>query len=205
MESNKIKKKILFFFDSRATFSYSNNVIQILIKKEKTIKLLSQVIFRKRVKVQQNIFKEYKIKVLKKIKFKSPNQKPFSWTTSMGTSIIEYSKALNKIKPDLIVLTGDRIETLAMCITASYMNIRIAHIQAGDKSGHIDDLSRGAISKFAHLHFASSTSACKRLVSWGEDKKRIFLTGAPQLEDINIIVFSLFVKLFCCDLSSCFK
>ena len=92
----------------------------------------------------------------------------------MGTSIIKYSKTLNKIKPDLIVLTGDRIETLAMCITASYMNIRIAHIQAGDKSGHIDDLSRGAISKFAHLHFASSTS-CKRLASWGEDKKEFLI------------------------------
>lgn len=185
MESNKIKK-ILFFFDSRATFSYSNNVIQIFNKKRKNYQtIVSGNFLEKELKVQQNIFKEYKIKVLKKIKFKSPNQKPFSWTTSMGTSIIEYSKALNKIKPDLIVLTGDRIETLAMCITASYMNIRIAHIQAGDKSGHIDDLSRGAISKFAHLHFASSTSACKRLVSWGEDKKRIFLTGAPQLEDIN--------------------
>ena len=80
--------------------------------------------------------------------------------------------------------TGDRIETLSMCITASYLNIRIAHIQAGDKSGHIDDLSRAAIAKFAHLHFAPSLDAHKRLISWGEDKKRIYFTGAPQLEDI---------------------
>ena len=103
----------------------------------------------------------------------------------MGRSIIRYSRALEEIKPDLIVLTGDRIETLAMCITASYMNMRIAHIQAGDKSGHIDDLSRAAISKFAHLHFASSIAACKRLALWGENKKEFFFTGAPQLEDIS--------------------
>ena len=102
----------------------------------------------------------------------------------MGKSIIDYSKALEKMKPDLVVLTGDRIETLSMCITASYLNIRIAHIQAGDKSGHIDDLSRAAIAKFAHLHFAPSLDAHKRLISWGEDKKRIYFTGAPQLEDI---------------------
>jgi UDP-hydrolysing UDP-N-acetyl-D-glucosamine 2-epimerase len=99
--------------------------------------------------------------------------------------MIDYSNALSKIKPDLIILTGDRIETLCFCITASYMNIPIAHIQAGDKSGHIDDLARASIAKFSHLHFAPSIEACKRLGSWGEDKKRIFLTGAPQLDDIE--------------------
>ncbi len=185
MGTNKIKK-VLFFFDSRATFSYSNNVIKIFNKKKKNYKtIVSGNFLEKKFKIQQNIFKKYKIKILKKIKFKSPNQKLSSWTTSMGKSIVKYSQALDNIKPDLIVLTGDRIETLAMCITASYMNIRIAHIQAGDKSGHIDDLSRAAISKFAHLHFASSIAACKRLESWGEEKKRIFFTGAPQLEDID--------------------
>ena len=91
----------------------------------------------------------------------------------MGKSIIDYSKALEKMKPDLVVLTGDRIETLSMCITASYLNIRIAHIQAGDKSGHIDDLSRAAIAKFAHLHFAPSLDAHKRLISWERIKKNL--------------------------------
>ena len=55
------------------------------------------------------------------------------------------------------------------------MNIPIAHIQAGDKSGHIDDLARAAISKFAHIHFAPSRQACKRLQTWGEEKKEFFL------------------------------
>ena len=67
-------------------------------------------------------------------------------------------------------MTGDRIETLAFCITCSYMNIPLAHVQAGDKSGHIDDLARGAIAKFAHIHFAPSKDACKRLKNWGEKK-----------------------------------
>ena len=99
--------------------------------------------------------------------------------------MIDYSNVLSKTKPDIIILTGDRIETLCLCITASYMNIPIAHIQAGDKSGHIDDLARASIAKFSHLHFAPTIEACKRLESWGEDKKRIFLTGAPQLDDIK--------------------
>ena len=64
------------------------------------------------------------------------------------------------------------------------MNIPIAHIQAGDKSGHIDDLARAAISKFANIHFASCKDSCDRLTSWGEDKKNIFNVGAPQLDDV---------------------
>ena len=87
---------------------------------------------------------------------------------------------IEKLKPDLAILTGDRIETLAFCLTCSYMNIPIAHIQAGDKSGHIDDLSRAAISKFSNLHFAPSKQATKRLLKWGEEKKRIFLLEHPN-------------------------
>ena len=66
------------------------------------------------------------------------------------------------------------------------MNMPIAHVQAGDKSGHIDDLSRAAISKFANLHLAPSREACKRLIKWGENKKRIYFTGAPQLDDMAV-------------------
>ena len=185
MESNKIKK-ILFFFDSRATFSYSSNIIRVFNQKKIKYKtIVSGNFLEKKFDINKDIFKKHKIKITKKIHFKSPNLKPSSWPISMGKSIIEYSKVLEKIKPDMVILTGDRIETLAMCITASYLNIRIAHVQAGDKSGHIDDLNRSAIAKFAHLHFASSNDACKRLLSLGEEKKRIFLTGAPQLEDIK--------------------
>ena len=85
----------------------------------------------------------------------------------------------------MLVLTGDRIETLAISLTASYMNIPTAHIQAGDKSGHIDDLARGAIAKFSNIHFPSCDDSYKRLVKWGENKKRIFNVGAPQLDDIH--------------------
>ena len=185
MVSNKIKK-VLFFFDSRATFAYSNNVIKVFKKKNKKFQaIVTGNFLEKKFKIQKNIFKDNKIKISKNINFMSPGSKISSWTISMGKSIIKYSKTLEKLKPDIIVLTGDRIETLSMCLAASYMNIRIAHIQAGDKSGHIDDLSRAAISKFSHLHFAPSRDACKRLSSWGEDRKRIFFTGAPQLEDIK--------------------
>tara|TARA_B100000787_G_scaffold89938_2_gene66480 strand:+ start:10030 stop:11127 length:1098 start_codon:yes stop_codon:yes gene_type:complete len=178
-------KKVLFLFDSRATFSYSNNVIKHLNKK----KILIQTIVTgnyldHKLGVGTEVFKKNKIKITKKIKFKSPNNKKSSWSSSLGDSIKKYSAELLKLKPDLVVLTGDRIETLGFCIACSYMNIPIAHIQAGDKSGHVDDLARAAISKFANIHFASCKDSCDRLLSWGENKKNIFNMGAPQLDDI---------------------
>ena len=64
------------------------------------------------------------------------------------------------------------------------MNIPIAHVQAGDKSGHIDDSARYAITKLAHIHFASCEDSVKRLLKLGEQRFRIFNTGAPQLDNI---------------------
>ena len=167
-------KKVLFLFDSRATFSYSNNVIKYLNKK----KILIQTVVTgnyldRKLGVGTEILKKNNIKITKKIKFKSPNSKKSSWSSSLGDAIKKYSIELSKLNPHLVVLTGDRIETLGFCIACSYMNIPIAHIQAGDKSGHIDDLARAAISKFANIHFASCKDSCDRLTSWGEDKKNI--------------------------------
>jgi GDP/UDP-N,N'-diacetylbacillosamine 2-epimerase (hydrolysing) len=187
MASSKLKK-ILFFFDSRATFAYSNNVIKIFKKKKKKFDILvSGNYLEKKMKIDKNLFKENKLKIFAKVKFKSPSNQLSSWPISFGKAMIKYADVLSKSKPEMIVLTGDRIETLSMCITCAYMNIPIAHIQAGDKSGHIDDISRAAIAKFSNVHFAPSKEAFDRLLEWGEDKKRIFLTGAPQLDDIKLI------------------
>ena len=207
MASNNLKK-FLFFFDSRATFAYSNNVIQVFKKKKTKFQILiSGNYLEKKMKIDKNLFKKNKLKVSSRVKFRSPGKKISSWPISFGKAMINYANSLSKLKPDIVVLTGDRIETLSMCITCAYMNIpiahieaglrsynmkmpedknniRIAHVQAGDKSGHIDDLSRGAIAKFSNIHFAPSKEARNRLVGWGEEKKRIFFTGAPQLDDI---------------------
>ena len=200
MVRNKINK-FVFFFDSRATFAYSNNIIKVFKKKRLNYKIIvSGNYLEKEMKINQNIFYKHKLKISSAIKFESPGKKKGDWPRSFGKAMIGYAKALEKAKPDIVLITGDRIETLAFCITCAYINIPIAHIQAGDQSGHIDDLSRAAISKFSNLHFAPSKEACKRLESWGEDKKRIFFTGAPQLDDIKynkkIYMENFFKKYF---------
>ncbi len=186
MGRNKLKK-FLFFFDSRATFAYSNNVLKYFKKNRVNFKILvSGNYLEKQMKINKKVFSKNNLKISAKVKFESPNKNINSWPKSFGKAMIGYAEKLARLKPDLAIITGDRIETLAFSITCAYMNIPIAHIQAGDKSGHIDDLARAAISKFSNIHFAPSTEACKRLVGWGEDRKRIFFTGAPQLDDIKL-------------------
>ena len=183
-------KNILIIFDSRATFAYSNNVLQ-KIKKYKNIKISTLVTgnyLDKSMGVNLDLFKKFKIKITKKVKFLSSKSKRYTWPMNLGKAITSFSKEIDKINPDLVLLTGDRIETFAACITSTYLNIPIAHIQAGDKSGHVDDIARAAIAKMAHIHFASCKDSADRLISWGEEKKRIFNVGAPQLDDIQFFL-----------------
>jgi GDP/UDP-N,N'-diacetylbacillosamine 2-epimerase (hydrolysing) len=64
------------------------------------------------------------------------------------------------------------------------MGIPVAHIQAGDKSGHIDDAARMALAKLVHIHLAPGADAVERLRRLGEQEFRVFDTGAPQLDDM---------------------
>lgn len=108
-----------------------------------------------------------------------------AWSRAMGEGIAGFSEALLKLSPDIVLLSGDRAETLALCVAAAYMGIPIAHIQAGDKSGHIDDAARYAIAKLAHIHLASCEDSAERLIKLGEQEFRIFNVGAPQLDDMT--------------------
>lgn len=96
-------------------------------------------------------------------------------------SLIDY---LQSYQPDWLILSGDRAEQLAGAISGSFCYLPTAHIQAGEISGNIDGVTRHAITKLVHLHFASNEDARSRLLKMGEQEFRVHLTGAPQLDDI---------------------
>jgi len=110
---------------------------------------------------------------------------------STGIGIIGMSQALQQIKPDIILIVGDRCEVLAASVSAIYMNIPIAHIHGGDKSsgGHADDSIRHAISKMAHIHFPVSEESYERLLKLGEEEFRTFYVGSPIVDTIKNIVY----------------
>jgi UDP-N-acetylglucosamine 2-epimerase (non-hydrolysing)/GDP/UDP-N,N'-diacetylbacillosamine 2-epimerase (hydrolysing) len=128
-----------------------------------------------------NTLKKDKIRINYKLKFNNKN-----FPNGIGKLIVGIDKILNKFKPEIVIIFGDRVELISVAIACCYRNnCLLAHVQAGDRSGHIDDMTRMALAKLCHIHFPATKKARNRLIKLGEQKKRIYLVGAPQLDDIN--------------------
>lgn len=126
-----------------------------------------------------------KIKIDFKIENNIKKDKVSEHVKTLGREISKLSEIFEKIKPDIVLVTGDRSEMFAAAFAAVYMKIPVAHIQAGDLSGHIDGSVRHAITKISHLHFASCGDSAKRVKRLGEQSFRIYNTGAPQIDDFH--------------------
>lgn len=99
-----------------------------------------------------------------------------------GIGILELSTVFNNLNPDIVVTVADRFETMATAISASYMNIPLAHIQGGEVTGNIDEKVRHAITKLADFHFVASKDAHQRVVRLGENPEYVFNTGCPSID-----------------------
>lgn len=103
----------------------------------------------------------------------------------VGRMIVEFTAIMEDRRPDVVLLLGDRGEMLAAAIAALHLNIPIAHIHGGERSGTIDEPVRHAISKLAHIHFVATTASRDRLIAMGERADNIFVVGAPGLDGLT--------------------
>lgn len=99
-----------------------------------------------------------------------------------GIGILELSTVFDNLRPDIVVTVADRFETMATAISASYMNIPLAHIQGGEVTGNIDEKVRHAITKLADYHFVASENAKQRVIQLGENANMVFNTGCPSID-----------------------
>lgn len=99
-----------------------------------------------------------------------------------GIGILEISTVFDNLKPDIVITVADRFETMATAISASYMNIPLAHIQGGEVTGNIDEKVRHAITKLSDYHFVASDDAKERVIKLGENPKYVFNTGCPSID-----------------------
>jgi UDP-hydrolysing UDP-N-acetyl-D-glucosamine 2-epimerase len=99
---------------------------------------------------------------------------------SVGFGIVEFTNEYQRLKPDVVLIIGDRYEALAAAIAAAYMNITLVHVQGGEVSGSIDESARHAISKFAHYHFPSTERSAEYLIRMGENPASILGVGCPS-------------------------
>jgi UDP-hydrolysing UDP-N-acetyl-D-glucosamine 2-epimerase len=105
---------------------------------------------------------------------------------SIGLGMKGFGQAFSELRPDIVVLLGDRFELLAPAVSAVMLGIPIAHIHGGELTeGAIDDSVRHAITKMASLHFAATEAYRKRIVQMGESPDRVFNFGAPGLDQIH--------------------
>ncbi|QQR81178.1 MAG: UDP-N-acetylglucosamine 2-epimerase (hydrolyzing) [Deltaproteobacteria bacterium] len=97
-----------------------------------------------------------------------------------------YTKAFTSLKPDMLIVLGDRLEILTPCIAAVGLRIPITHIHGGEiTEGVLDEQVRHAITKMAHVHFAATPNYQKNIIQMGENPKRVFYLGAPGLEHLK--------------------
>lgn len=100
----------------------------------------------------------------------------------LANTIVGISEYISHHPTDLIVVHGDRVETLAGAIVGSLNNIPVAHIEGGELSGTIDEVLRHSTTKLSHIHFVSNDSAKTRLMQMGEPESSIFVIGSPDYD-----------------------
>ncbi len=105
---------------------------------------------------------------------------------TIGIAMLGLADALTAWRPDLLLLIADRYEMLAPAATALAMRIAIAHIEGGEVSqGAIDDHVRNALTKLAHIHFTSTETARRRVISMGKEPWRVTRAGAPSIDHLR--------------------
>lgn len=111
----------------------------------------------------------------------------FATAQAIGSGIIEISKVLADLRPDVMVVYADRFEGLAAVVAATQMNVPTAHIEGGDltEGGALDDSVRHAMTKLSHLHFTTNQQASNRILAMGEEAWRVHTVGFPAIDLIS--------------------
>lgn len=180
------KRKVAVVTGARATYGYSKRLMK-LIERSRDLELQLVVTGMHLLKEFGHTVNEIirdGFKPTARVPMPMTGGSPRTWANALGVEIQGMTKVFDRLKPDIVVVSGDRAEMLGAAAAAAYMNLPVAHIQAGDLSGHIDGSARHAITKLAHIHFASCKDSADRVRKMGEETWRIFNVGAPQLDEV---------------------
>lgn len=179
-------KKILFITGSRGEWGYIRPILR-LIDDRDDVESILVVTNMHLLPAYGNSYKEIEndgFEIDYKIHMSLDGYNHYTHAKSLGICLSSLPDIIDKEKPDWVLLAGDRGEQLMGAIAASYTYTPVAHIQAGELSGNIDGMSRHAIGKLVHLHFASNEDAANRLIKLGEEEFRVHNVGAPQIDEL---------------------
>lgn len=129
---------------------------------------------------------EQSFKINKKIEILLSSDTPVGISKSMGLAQIGFAEAFDELKPDIVVVLGDRYEIFSVASAATVACIPIAHIHGGETTeGAFDEAFRHSITKMSHLHFTSAEEYRQRVVQLGEHPSRVFNVGAIGIDNIK--------------------
>lgn len=132
----------------------------------------------------KEIEKDFKID--KKIEMLLSSDTAIGISKSMGLAQISFSEAFEDLKPDIIVLLGDRYEIFSAASAAMISRIPIAHLHGGETTeGAFDEAIRHSITKMSHLHFTAAEEYKNRVIQLGEHPSRVFNVGGMGIENIK--------------------
>jgi UDP-N-acetylglucosamine 2-epimerase (hydrolysing) len=176
-----LNKKILFLTGTRADFGKIKSLITILDMSPD----FEVFVFVTGMHLQKEY--GYTLIEIERCNFKNVHTfENHTHETTMDLTLAKTIEGLSsyckEVHPDLIVVHGDRVETLAGAIVGSLNNTLVAHIEGGELSGTVDELIRHSVSKLSHLHFVSNDDAAKRLMQMGELASSIYTIGSPDID-----------------------
>lgn len=180
------KRKIAIIAGSRGEYGYFRPIIKEIIKRPN----LDYGIIASNMHVLDSFgssieeIRRDKFKIHAAIHNTFDGYNRITMAKSLSVFMMQLPEILGQMGADIILLAGDRGEQLVAAIVGAHMYIPVAHIQAGEVSGNIDGVTRHAITKFAHVHFAANHDAVKRVLKMGEEKFRVFNVGAPMLDEL---------------------
>lgn len=122
----------------------------------------------------------------RKVDMLTSSDTPVGIAKSMGLGLIGFADALNELRPDLIVVLGDRFEIFAAVAAALVARIPVAHLHGGETTeGAFDEALRHSITKMSHLHFVAAEAYRRRVIQLGEQPERVFLVGGLGIDNIK--------------------
>ena len=179
--------KVLVITGSRGEYGYIRPLLKYAFSSESKLKCDVLVTNMHLLDKHGYSLKEFKNDNIP-VKYKIENTLEGNTEIGMLKSLFLFGLSLTDILRnehyDIILLAGDRGEQLISSITGFHLNIPIYHIQAGERSGHIDGMSRHAIARFTHIHLAANDDASNRLKQFGEEHFRIKNIGVPQIDEL---------------------
>lgn len=185
-------KKILFFTGTRAEYGLLRNLI---------LKFQSDSEYETHVVVSGThlsathgmtirVIQKDQIQNIHPVDLQITGDSSVDISSGIGNGIVQISRLIDSLKPDLLVLLGDRYELWTAAISATMANIPIAHIHGGESTeGVIDEAVRHSITKMAHLHFCSNVKYRERILQMGEQPSKVWDVGAPGLDRIKEMTF----------------